>query len=245
VNRRVDAALRIRDQGELPIPLVPFEKRPLFERYWKFVPTDDNIRYCFDELGADVGVLLDHLVVIDADSADGEKWFHEHVGQESPMVVRTVRGLHRWYRGRVKMMQLPGVDVRCGEHVANVFVPSTHPTGKPYEFLRQCPFAELPELPQLRFPRETYPREKLVMSSSLVSKKRESVRRYIARIFAISGQRGHNATFRAACRLRDAGLTEAEALEDLWAWNEAGNAEPPWTFREIEHKVKSAYERRR
>ena len=63
---------------------------------------------------------------------------------------------------------------------------------------------------------------------------------YIRRIEAIAGSGGHNATFRAACKLRDSGLTADEALQALVAWNET-NAWPPWSTKELAHKVDDAY----
>ena len=69
-----------------------------------------------------------------------------------------------------------------------------------------------------------------------------NVVKYINEIKAIAGEGGHNATFRAACKLRDAGLSEAEALASLVEWNST-NCDPPWTTKELLHKVRSAYER--
>lgn len=68
-------------------------------------------------------------------------------------------------------------------------------------------------------------------------------RSYIRTIHAISGQHGHNQTFRAACKLRDAGLTPEEALCELVIWNRT-NATPPWSVQELLHKVQSAYQPR-
>jgi hypothetical protein len=56
----------------------------------------------------------------------------------------------------------------------------------------------------------------------------------------VAGEGGHNATYRAACKLRDAGLAEVEALAILSDWNET-NASPPWSAVELEHKIRSAY----
>jgi hypothetical protein len=70
----------------------------------------------------------------------------------------------------------------------------------------------------------------------------ERARRYIARIVAISGQGGHDATFRAACQLADRGLREDQMMEILLAWNET-NANPKWTEAEIRHKVEDALKR--
>jgi hypothetical protein len=63
---------------------------------------------------------------------------------------------------------------------------------------------------------------------------------YVRRIRAIAGDGGHNNTFRAACKLRDAGLTADEAFEALVLWNET-NASPPWSSKELAHKVEDAY----
>jgi hypothetical protein len=72
------------------------------------------------------------------------------------------------------------------------------------------------------------------------SQKVRNAAAYIKKIHAHSGKGGHNATFRAACRLRDAGFSEAEALALLYDWNET-NATPPWSAAELEHKIRSAY----
>jgi hypothetical protein len=52
---------------------------------------------------------------------------------------------------------------------------------------------------------------------------------------------GHNTTFRAACKLRDAGLEYEDALALLIEWNET-NAHTPWSAKELSHKIDSAYQ---
>ena len=71
----------------------------------------------------------------------------------------------------------------------------------------------------------------------------ERVRRaraYIARIpGAVSGANGHSATFHAACVLvKDFALSEADAFDVLSEWN--STCEPPWSDRELRHKIESA-----
>jgi hypothetical protein len=63
----------------------------------------------------------------------------------------------------------------------------------------------------------------------------------IRRIHANAGEGGHNATFRAACNLRAAGLSEDEALRVLSDWNET-NASPPWSAADLIHKIRSAFD---
>ena len=56
---------------------------------------------------------------------------------------------------------------------------------------------------------------------------------------AISGQGGHNQTFRVACHLYNGwGLSEAETLRWLARYNE--KCEPAWTLAELKHKASTA-----
>jgi hypothetical protein len=58
---------------------------------------------------------------------------------------------------------------------------------------------------------------------------------------AISGQRGHDDTFSLACRLaRGFDLKRSDAARILHQWND--RCEPPWSTRELEHKLDSAYD---
>ena len=73
-----------------------------------------------------------------------------------------------------------------------------------------------------------------------VTRQSETVWPTFAESKAITGDGGHNATFRAACKLRDSGLTADEAFQALLLWNET-NALPPWSAKELAHKVDDAY----
>jgi P4 family phage/plasmid primase-like protien len=65
---------------------------------------------------------------------------------------------------------------------------------------------------------------------------------YALTIRAISGQGGHDATFRVAKLLtNDFALTFEQALSVFSAWNTA-NAVPPWSESELHHKLKDAVE---
>lgn len=56
---------------------------------------------------------------------------------------------------------------------------------------------------------------------------------------AISGERGHDRTFQAACVLvLGFGLSQNDALALLADWNQG--CDPPWTQKELEHKVEDA-----
>jgi hypothetical protein len=68
----------------------------------------------------------------------------------------------------------------------------------------------------------------------------DRARKYLAKLpVAVSGQGGHNATFRAACVLvLGFELSEADATGLLLTWN--SGCLPPWPTREIERKVREA-----
>lgn len=55
---------------------------------------------------------------------------------------------------------------------------------------------------------------------------------------AVSGSGGHNATLRAACECVRFGLTDAEGMQALSAYNR--RCQPPWAERELAHKLASA-----
>lgn len=66
-------------------------------------------------------------------------------------------------------------------------------------------------------------------------------RTYLAKLPpAIAGTGGHAATFTAACRLREFGLSEAAALEIFSEWN-LTHCQPPWTERDLRHKLADAF----
>jgi hypothetical protein len=68
----------------------------------------------------------------------------------------------------------------------------------------------------------------------------ERARRYLAKVDpAVSGQRGHDQTYYAACVLvRRFGLSESEALALLREFNK--RCQPPWAEAQLLHKVRSA-----
>ena len=68
----------------------------------------------------------------------------------------------------------------------------------------------------------------------------QRARAYLARIpGAISGQNGHDRTYHAAMILVEGfGLDRGDAIQAMTEWNL--RCEPPWSIREIEHKVDSA-----
>lgn len=68
-------------------------------------------------------------------------------------------------------------------------------------------------------------------------------RAYLAKLPpAIAGQAGSSATFAAACRLVEFGLSFDEALSVFAAWNQT-HCQPPWSEPELRHKLADAFKR--
>lgn len=183
------------------------------------------------------------LVVVDCDSvADADFW--EAQFPRSPSIVATGGGGKHYYYA---MPIASGVQNRVGVQGRRIDVrgeggyvaapPSLHASGTPYEWRSVDWDAPLPTF-DLNWVANTKPAFAFSVSGHgpLV----RNVVAYIGRIEAVSGQGGHNATFRAACRLRDAGVSPVEALAILSHWNET-NATPPWSAPELAHKIRSAF----
>ena len=185
------------------------------------------------------------LVVVDCDSRqDAEFWNGEHGG--SSLIVETGGGgVHLYYampqenevRNRARLFGRM-IDIR-GEGGYVTAPPSLHPNGNPYLW-RSADFESgLPRFDAAWLTPE-HQEQDMPLTASTV-KVRKAVA-YIRRIHATAGEGGHNATFRAACKLRDAGFSEEEALAVLSDWNKT-NASPPWTAEELAHKIHSAFKR--
>jgi hypothetical protein len=243
----LDDARFYRSLGLSQLPL--HGKSPAHGR-WKHLtqrhPTDEELVRWFRDTRNNIGIIcgpISGVVALDADSPS----MAERISRELPpteMRTRTAKGMHFFYRlaegqnvpprVRVNKMML---DVR-GEVSYVVAAPSIHPdTGNRYERLGCWDLTKVPYFsPAWILSEEAAP-----------AFLRETVRNplsYISKIRAVSGAGGSNATFRAACILRDAGFSEAEALAALVEWNQT-NTIPPWTVKDLLHKVQGAYARDR
>jgi hypothetical protein len=237
-----------RDRGHSVIPVIgKVPAIPTWNEFRKRLATWDEIRYWSSRADFGIAIVtgkLSGLVVIDCDSKADAEWALARF-PKSPLMVHTGGGrggLHIYFRqpdtviGNRAKIHSRAIDVR-GEGGYVIAPPSKHPvTGQHYTWASFGDYA-LEEIP--------------VLDAALLGTTTRSMNNgggsirdgaaYIRSIRAISGQGGHNATFRAACRLRDSGMRREEALAILVEWNET-NAEPRWTVKELLHKVQSAYE---
>ncbi len=236
-------------------PVIPARgKQPVesWAIHQRKLPTTDQVREWFSlsqeyNLAVITGRLAG-LVVVDCDSKHDSQWW-QATFPATPLVVATGGGgAHCYYRYPQDMVRnrsrLFGraIDLRA-EGGLVIAPPSIHPeTGRAYQWkdgfpcrIEKVPVFEVEWIAdcERRSPiRRSYSCRHEAMIRNGVA--------YIGRIKAVAGNGGHNATFRAACKLRDSGLTAAEALDAMLAWNET-NASPSWSPKELGHKVDDAY----
>lgn len=157
----------------------------------------------------------------------GKHFYYRHSGAE-------VRNRSRLFGRRIDLRADGGVVIAP---------PSIHPESRQaYEWVNGfgCQQTDVPPFdPGWIADREPTGRPQPFCARSVDTTIRNGLA-YIRRIRAIAGNGGHNATFRAACKLRNSGLTAGEAFQAILLWNET-NASPPWSSEELAHKVDDAY----
>jgi len=220
------------------IPLGRNSKKPLAGESWKDRLSDDPAQHLgWLRNGLNVGFPLQENGVscVDFDEKiEARNWWNMHKDIVGVAVV-TRRGIHAYFAGTTQTRKVRLADIKGNGYT--VFPPS-RVGGHQYRFVTGHEWGN----GLLPFPEDLFPRSLRVDSRSThnLTDGIRDVRRYIRGIRALSGSGGHNATFRVACCLRDAGLSESEALAEMVMWNET-NAEPLWTVKELLHKVRSAY----
>lgn len=246
MSATIHYAFEYLDMGLSVLPLDG--KKPLFR--WKHLterlPTHEEIRQWFGGGDANIGIIcgqVSRVVAFDADDRDIAAKLMDTL-PHTAMMTATGRGTHFYYRieegqavePRVKVDGIM-LDIR-GEASYCVACPSIHrQTGRSYRRLGSWNLEAVPYFDPswIDGVKGDYDEGRRIVKSI------RNPAAYVSRIRAVSGEGGHNATFRAACALRDAGVTPDEALVMLIEWNDT-NAKPPWTIRELQHKVRGAFE---
>lgn len=226
------------------------EKRPQHKGWQQQEYSTSELQSRHECAGNNIGIKTGgSLIVLDIDSTDPEKlaWVEEQVGN-TPMKVQTPSGgVHCYFRTRKGVTYGNKVRLRGEpfdfrhEGAFAVCPPSRTPVGDYHWLGEPVPIQELPiiRVTPLR-ERKAAQRPRIIEPSGSVDQIMIRAGRYLEKIISISGEGGHNACFRAACRCRDFGLTPEQALSVLLQWN-ASNAHPPWSEKELRHKITDAY----
>lgn len=250
----LECALEALRLGYAPIPITPGEKIPAVK--WKCwqdeLPPEDLVRQWFADARRNLAIVTAGLVVFDCDDPEKVDRILAECGP-TPHQLRTPRGgFHLAFRRRrgvalrnqVKVRGLP-IDIRTDGGL-ELLPPSCTENGS-YEWIGAGlqPRDELP-VARIGWTRERsrkQTRRVVELPADLTLDRHRLVNRaraYIATIpGAVSGRGGHNTTFRVACVLvKKFQLTEQEAWPLLLEWNQ--KCEPPWSERDLEHKLSDA-----
>jgi hypothetical protein len=249
-NGLVETAMHYAELGYRCIPVRYGAKAPplvKWKPYQDRSPTAEEYRAWFSDVRRNIAILTGDIVVADVDDPSLVDLVMEKCG-ETNVISKTPHGLHLWYRKRQGTHVGNRVDVRGrdfdlrAEGGYAIVDPSRAGNGS-YEWLG----SGLPAKSELPLFKVSWTRERVRRSLhpiEFTDHPDVMVRRarsYIAHIEgAISGQRGHDRTFRVACVLiQKFGLTTEQAWPLFLEWNQ--QCEPPWSERELLHKLQDAH----
>jgi len=236
-------------------------KFPPLERDWPEKATADatELRSKVEIMaprGANLGVHCRGMLVVDRDAAKGgaESWamLEDLYGWPLTLTAKTPSGngsAHSYYAlppgvevansvGKLA----PGLDIR-GDRGYVVAPGSVTDVGK-YEWLHDLPIAPAPQWLVDRVnaaaPRVEKPAQNVHVPDAPETYFDRAVKALRNMEPAVEGAGGNAATFRVAARMRDLGLSEAQAVEALLAeWN--GRCSPPWEPSELARVVANAF----
>jgi hypothetical protein len=255
----LQAALDAFEKKYVPVSMLPGRKVPA-EKWTKWQSEEPTRASIYERWGGTrngVALLCRDLVVFDVDDENKLDFVLESCNLKDAPICRTPRGgFHVHARARkgvtlAKVIRVRGqaIDLLTRSNLS-IIPPSVNAAGVPYAWLGEGlrPFSELP-LARIGWTRErqrTRIRPTIEIAEGEVMVRR--ARGYLACIEgAISGQRGHDRTFRVACKLlhlppKGFGLSIEQAWPLLLEWNE--QCEPPWSERELLHKLQDALKKR-
>ncbi len=219
------------------IPLAENSKSPLAGEDWHNRISDDPAEHArWLAEGLNVGLPLDGRSVVDFDDKDAAREFYRKHKELCTVMVETRRGVHFHFAGSTKTRKFEYGDIKGNGYVV---YPPSQVRGWIYRLIETGPLQPFPEHLFPIVEKEVTQREKEPDGLLRVRRAEE----YGKLVFAVSGSGGHNTTFRFVCFMRDIGLTDGEVLLVLREWNKT-NATPPWTEKELSHKIRSAFKQK-
>jgi hypothetical protein len=242
-------ALDALEKGFVPIPVVAGTKKPAVKwKPWQAEPPPPSelVRkwFCLDR---NIALVTTGMVVFDCDDPSKAELVLAECGDTSHKLQTPRGGLHLGYRKRkgvqvlnqVKIKGMP-IDIRTDGGLE--LIPCSRTEHGEYRWLGELrPVADLPVAKigwtRTRVRRLIRPVENADDAEVMIRR----ARGYLATIEgAISGQGGHNKTFRVACTLiHKFGLSMEQAWPLFIEWNH--QCEPPWSEKELLHKLQDAH----
>lgn len=253
-------ALDALGMGYVPIPVVEGTKVPAVKwKEWQTtLPPEELVREWF-AVRRNIALVTTGMVVFDCDDPAKAELVLAECG-DTPDKVKTPRGgLHLAYRKRkgvqlLNQVKIKGLDIDIRTDGGLRLIPNSRTDHGTYEGLgRLLPVEELPvaKIGWTRQRKRASAVPEIVVSAETRTDRQRMIIR--ARAWAacvegaVSGLRGHDRTFRLCCRLTHFkencfGLSFEEAWPILLEWNQT--CEPPWSERELIHKLQDAIKKR-
>ena len=252
-------ALDSAERGYRCIPIVPGLKIPVigWRRYQTESPTLEDYHAWFEGTRNNIAVVCGDLIIVDVDDMNEVDFVLGNCGKTEPMTRTPRGGIHLPYRAR-KGVHVPNhvevkghkIDLRALGGIA--VIPHSQTEKGRYKWFGQGlpPLCDLPvfKVSGMRERNKRRLQSVVIESSPDVMVRR--ARAWLACVEGtITGQGGcHNKTFRIACKLTHNpplgfGLTFEQAWPLFEEWSEI-QCEPPWTDRELEHKLRDALKNR-
>lgn len=237
----LESALELHEKRLSIVPVV--EKRPAiaWDIYTERHPTTSELRSWFTwkySRFAIVTGLISGVVAVDCDGPAAIDFADQSL-PATPMRSRTPHGEHRYYdceeiiRNGVKLNGMP-LDIRGEKGLCVEF-------GEGYD--RVGDWNAPRPMFDLSWIRKDVEDALSIPSGDFESSTPSSLMSYIKHIESIAGQRGHDACFRCACKIADAGLGFEESMQVFTWWN-SFCAFPQWSVGELNHKLTDAFKKK-
>jgi hypothetical protein len=187
------------------------------------------------------------VTVVDCDTREDAVWWWKN-RTRTGLISVTGRGVHFWYAyapiRNLCHFEGHAIDVR-GDGGYVVAPPSLHPSGKPYEWKQEGELAEFdPEwFAQNDLPGCASSRGVGGTDTDSVARDVRDVDAYLACIESVQNEGGSRGLIRACAVCRDAGMSEAEAMQKLMVWNVGPTVQPPWSMAELGRAVTRTFRR--
>jgi hypothetical protein len=250
----ISHAIAYASRGLQVLPIRLGDKRPLLEHGVLEASSDEaTVRAWWSRWpAANIAIAIPKdWIVVDVDPRNGgdaelARLEAEHDSLPVTVTARTGGGGAHYIYQRPAAVALrgklgPGIDL-LGHGRYILVAPSIHPNGNRYEWTSPKGTAIAPAPAWLTAIARVVPAAPVRPPPirDLSSARIERARRYVAATPpAISGSGGHTHTFLLAQRLvRGFGLDETTAYALMSVWNRT--CEPPWSPKELAHKVKEA-----
>lgn len=261
----LEAALKLASQGFYVFPLLPDGKTPAFEGWQNQATRDpEKIRQLWTdftgrECDYNIGIFTSRfgdgeaLIAVDVDNKKGKNGAEQLLkleleGKTLPPTweqITPTGGRHLVYRvkepvGNGVNSLAPGIDTRSkGGYVVGAgsriggkeYIPIPRAIGNPPEWVISACGRRVREKPNV-----------LHMEMFDAGRANNRATHYLQNEapIAVEGNGGDHTTFSVAAKLKDFGVSQADALDlMLRHWND--RCQPPWHPHELERKVDNAY----